>query len=143
MKKQCIVVGLGWFGMNVAQRLSEQGFEVLAVDKEMTLVEKASKFVTKAVCLDVSNSDAFESLPLSEFDVGVVAMAENISMSVIACLTLKENNVSKVIAKVGDKNHRKVLEKIGVDQIIFPEEYLGIVIANEIIDELKNHKTEE
>ncbi len=135
MKKQCIVVGLGWFGMNVAKKLAEAEFEVMAIDKEMALVEKASKFVTKAVCLDVSNSDAFESLPLSEFDVGVVAMAENIAMSVISCLTLKENNVTKIIAKVGDKNHRKVLEKIGVDEIIFPEEYLGLIVANQIMND--------
>lgn len=139
MKKQCIIIGLGWFGMNVAKNLSEKGFEVLAIDKEISLVEKASKFVTKAVCLDVSNSDAFESLPISDFDIGVVAMAENISVSVISCLTLKENNVKKVIAKVGDKNHRKVLEKIGVDEIIFPEEYLGRIIAKKIYEEVKNN----
>ena len=134
MRKQCIVVGLGWFGMNVAKQLSEKDCEVLAIDKEISLVEKASKFVTKAVCLDVSDSDAFESLPLSDFDVGVVAMAENIAMSVISCLTLKENNVTKIIAKVGDKNHRKVLKKIGVDEIIFPEEYLGKMVADEIME---------
>ncbi len=137
MKKQCIVIGLGWFGMNVAKRLSEQGVEVLAIDKEISLVEKASKFVTKAVCLDVSNADAFESLPLAEFNVGVVAMAENIAMSVVSCLTLKENDVNHIIAKVGDKNHRKVLEKIGVDEIIFPEEYLGTIVAKKIIEEFK------
>ena len=137
MKKQCIVVGLGWFGMNVARKLSEEGVEVLAIDKELSLVEKASKFATKAVCVDVSNSDAFESLPLEEFDVGVVAMAENIAMSVVACLTLKENGVDKVIAKVGDKYHRKVLEKIGVDEIIFPEEYLGILTADRIVENFK------
>ena len=140
MKKQCIVVGLGWFGMNVARNLAENGFEVLAIDKQIELVEKASKFVTKAICLDVGNSDAFESLPLDEFDVGIVAMAENISMSVISCLTLRENGVGKIIAKVGDKNHRKVLEKIGVDEIIFPEEYLGRIVAKKIEDDYKNKK---
>ena len=140
MKKQCIIIGLGWFGMNVAKNLSDEGVEVLAIDKNMALVEKASKFVTKAVCLDVSNSDAFESLPLSEFDIGIVAMAENIAMSVVSCLTLKENNVTKIIAKVGDKNHRKVLEKIGVDEIIFPEEYLGQIIAKKIISDEKKQQ---
>ena len=64
-------------------------------------------------------------------------MAENIAMSVVSCLTLKENNVGKIIAKVGDKNHRKVLEKIGVDEIIFPEEYLGKMVAKKIIEDYK------
>ena len=48
MKKQCVVIGLGIFGMNVAKKLSEKGVEVLAIDKNMKMVERASTFVTKA-----------------------------------------------------------------------------------------------
>lgn len=60
MRKQCIVIGLGIYGMNVAKKLSEEGMEVLAVDKNMKMVERASNFATKAVCIDISNIDAFE-----------------------------------------------------------------------------------
>lgn len=134
MKKQCVVIGLGFFGMTVAKKLSEKGIEVLAIDQNMANVEKASKFVTKAVCMDVTNVDSMDSLPLSDFDFGVVAMGESIAVSVIACMTLKENGVTKVIAKAGSKMHTKVLDKIGVDEIVFPEEYMGEVIANDIVD---------
>ena len=74
-----------------------------------------------------------DSLPLSDFDFGVVAMGENVAVSVIACMTLKESGVTKVIAKVGSRMHRKALEKIGVDEIVFPEECMGEAIADEII----------
>ena len=40
MKKQCVVIGLGIYGMNVAKKLSEEGMEVLAIDKDMKMVEK-------------------------------------------------------------------------------------------------------
>lgn len=60
MKKQCVVIGLGIYGMNVAKKLSEEGMEVLAIDKDMKMVEKASNFVTKAVCMDITNIDAFD-----------------------------------------------------------------------------------
>lgn len=60
MKKQCIVIGLGIYGMNVAKRLSEEGMEVLAIDKNMKSVEKISNTVTKAVCMDITSIDAFE-----------------------------------------------------------------------------------
>lgn len=60
MKKQCIIIGLGIYGMSVAKTLSEEGMEVLAIDKNMKRVEKASNFVTKAICLDITNIDAFE-----------------------------------------------------------------------------------
>ena len=134
MKKQCVVIGLGFFGMTVAKKLSEQGVEVLAIDQNMANVEKASKFATKAICMDVTNADSMDSLPLSDFDFGVVAMGENIAVSVIACMALKESGVTKVIAKAGSKMHTKVLDKIGVDEIVFPEEYMGEVIANDIVD---------
>ena len=132
MKKQCVVIGLGFFGSTVAKKLSEEGVEVLAIDKDMENVEKASKYVTKALCMDVTNFESLNSLPLADFDFGIVAMGENIAVSVIACMSLKECGVSKVIAKVGSRMHRKVLEKIGVDEIVFPEEYMGEVIANDI-----------
>lgn len=135
MKKQCVVIGLGFFGMTVAKTLAEKGIEVLAIDKDINIVEKASKFVTKAICMDVTNFEAMDSLPLSDFDYGVVGMGENIAVSVIACMSLKENGVTKVIAKVGDRMHRKVLEKVGVDEIVFPEEYMGDVIADNICKE--------
>ena len=60
MRKQCIVIGLGIYGMSVAKKLSEEGMEVLAIDRNMKLVERASNFATKAICLDITNIDAFE-----------------------------------------------------------------------------------
>ena len=48
--------------MNVARKLSEKGMEVFAIDKDMKLVERASKFATKAVCMDITNIDAFEKI---------------------------------------------------------------------------------
>ena len=60
MKKQCIVIGLGIYGISVAKKLSEEGIEVLAIDKNMKRVEKASNFVTKSVCTDITSIDAFQ-----------------------------------------------------------------------------------
>ena len=39
MKKQCIVIGLGIYGMNVARKLSEEGMEVFAIDKDMKFLD--------------------------------------------------------------------------------------------------------
>ena len=76
MKKQCIVIGLGIYGMNVARKLSEEGMEVFAIDKDMRLVERASNFATKAVCMDITNIDAFDGIPVGDFDVGVVGTTQ-------------------------------------------------------------------
>lgn len=135
MKKQCLVVGLGIYGMSVARKLSEEGINVLAIDKNMKLVEKASEFVTKAICMDITSLESIDDLPLSDFDVAVVGIGENISVSLLTCLTLKDAKIPKIIVKAGDKMHRKLLEKIDVDEIVLPEEDLGYVTARKIIND--------
>lgn len=135
MKKQCLVVGLGIYGMSVVRKLSEEGIDVLAIDKNMKLVERASEFATKAICMDITSLDSLDDLPLSDFDVAVVGIGENISVSLLTCLALKDANIPKIIAKAGDRMHRKVLEKINVDEIVLPEEELGYVTARRIIND--------
>ena len=49
MKKQCLVIGLGTYGMNVAKKLEDSNIEVLAIDKNMKIVENAAKFAPKAI----------------------------------------------------------------------------------------------
>lgn len=134
MKKQCVVIGLGIFGMNVAKKLSEKGVEVLAIDKNMKMVERASTFVTKAVCMDVTSIDAFSGIPIQDFDIGIVGIGEDVSVSIIGCLALKEAGVNYVIAKAGDRLHKRILEKLDVDEIVLPEEYMGIMTANNILE---------
>lgn len=141
MKKQCLVIGLGIFGMSVARKLSEQGAEVLAIDKDIRLVERASKFVEKAICLNITSLDALNNLPTDNFDIAVVGIGENLSVSILTCLALKETKVKYIIAKAGDKMHKEVLEKLDIDEIVLPEEYMGIMTAEKIISQ-KNSEGE-
>lgn len=133
MKKQCLIIGLGIFGMSVARKLSEEKVEVLAIDKNMKLVEKASEFVTKSICMEINSVDAFQNLPMEDIDIAVVGIGEDVAISVLCCLALKEAGIKHIIAKAGDKLHKQVLQKLEVDEIILPEEYLGILTAKNII----------
>ena len=134
MKKQCIIIGLGIYGMSVAKKLSDEGIEVLAIDKDMKIVEKASSFVTKAICMDITSIDTFEGIPVGDFDIGIVGIGEDISLSIMACLALKEAGVGYIIAKAGNKLHKQILKKLDVDEIVLPEEYLGIMTAKNILE---------
>ena len=140
MKKQCVVIGLGIYGMSVAKKLTEEGVEVLAIDKNMRLVEKASTFVEKAICMDITSIDAFDKLPINDFDIAIVGIGEDISVSILACLALKKSKVKYIIAKAGDKMHKEVLEKLDINEIVLPEEYVGILTAKNIIKEINNRK---
>lgn len=134
MKKQCVIVGLGKYGISIAKKLSDSKVEVLAVDSDIKVVEKVSKYVTKAVCIDVTSEDAWEKLPLKDFDVGVVCFGENVTASILSCMALKDAGVKYIIAKAGDKFHKQVLSKLDIDEVVFPEEFVGELTAQNIIN---------
>lgn len=142
MKKECLVIGLGIYGMSVATKLSEEGYEVMAIDKNMKQVDKVSKFVTKAMCMDITSLDALEYIPLKDFDIAVVGTGKDIAVSIIACIALKDANIPYIIAKAGDKMHKKVLERLGVNEIVLPEEQMGIMTAENIIKGVIKNKEE-
>ena len=121
MKKNVIVLGLGRFGTTVAKKLFEDGFEVMAVDKDYDLVQAISDKVTSAVQCDISNDKALEELGIGSFDVAVIATGESLEASMTATLFAKDHEVSRIIAKATSTNHARILKKIGADQIVFPE----------------------
>lgn len=133
MKKQCVIVGLGKYGITIAKKLSTKNVEVLAVDNDINIVKKISDNVTKAICIDVTSPEAWEEVPLKNFDVGVVCFGENIAASILSCIALQDAGVKYVIAKAGNKYHREVLKKINVDEVIFPEEVVGTMTAENIL----------
>ena len=139
MKKQCVIVGLGKYGTSIAKKLSDSGIEILAIDNHMKVVEKVSSYVTKAVCMDVTSSEAWENLPIKDFDIGVVCFGENVTASILSCMALQEAGVKYIIAKAGDKFHKKVLEKLNVNEVVFPEEFVGEITAETIIEMSKNN----
>ena len=134
MKKQCVIVGLGKYGTSIAKKLSDSKVEILAIDNDIKAVERVSSYVTKAICLDVTSSEAWDSLPLKDFDVGVVCFGENVTASILSCMALKEAGVKYIIAKAGDKFHKQVLKKLDIDEVVFPEEYVGEITAQNILD---------
>lgn len=45
---------------------------------------------------------------------------ENLTASIISCMELQEAGVKHIIAKAGDKHHRQILQKLNIDEVVFP-----------------------
>ena len=131
--KQYIVVGLGRFGRAIAETLCEAGAEVLGVDIDMDLVEGIKDRITHAVQLDAMDRGALQALGVSDFDVAFVTMGSDIRASGTITLMLKELGVRRVIAKAHDDFHGRMLEKLGADNVLFPERDMGRRIAHNLV----------
>ena len=117
-----MVIGLGRFGSQIARRLCELGCEVLAVDDSNDRVQQISSDVTHAVVADAQDKEVLRALGASKFDCAIVAIGGSLADSVLATMNLKELNVPKIVCKAHDETHRKVLLKVGADQVVIPEQ---------------------
>lgn len=132
-KKQFLVLGLGRFGASLARHLCQLGHEVLAVDMREDHVEAIAPYVTQAIQADATNEEALESMGVRNFDAAIVTIGQNIRDSILVSVLCKEKGVPMVMAKAVDDLHAKVLEKVGVDRVVFPEQDMGQRVARSLV----------
>lgn len=131
--KQFAVLGIGRFGFSLATKLSEQGYDVLAIDKDEERIKSVADLVTYAVQGDTSDINTLKSIGLSNIDVAVVAVASDINVSLMTVLHLQELNIKEIYAKAQSEQHAKVLLKIGVKEVFLPERDMGRRVAQHIV----------
>jgi trk system potassium uptake protein TrkA len=130
--KRYAVVGLGNFGLTVARSLYEAGHEVIALDRNETLVDRVAANVTRPVVGDGTDIRLLEKVGVSDADAGIVSTGDDVTASILAALALKDLGVREIYVKVVSRDHARVLEKIGVTETIFPEQESGLRLATRI-----------
>ena len=131
--KQFVIIGLGRFGSSIAKTLYSLGSDVLAIDKDEDIVQEIADSVTHAVQLDATDENALKSLGISNFDVAVVTIGDDIQSSMMVTLLVKEFGVKYIVAKGHNDLHAKVLYKIGADRVILPEKDMGVRVAHNLV----------
>ena len=132
-KKSYAVFGLGRYGIAVARELVDNGMEVIAVDADVDIVNDAAAFLPVCKCADVTDIEVINRLGIADIDTVVICMAGNLEASVMAVTLCKEVGVKNVLAKCGNEMHRKILERVGADRVVFPENESGIRLAKNLL----------
>lgn len=124
--KQYLVIGLGSFGANVVKTLYEAGEEVVGVDVKDYIVQEVvnANYLENGLILDATDDIQLKKLDVANFDTVFVCIGA-VEPSMMICLNLRELGAKKIIVKASSEKHRKLLEKIGANQVIYPEEYMG------------------
>jgi trk system potassium uptake protein TrkA len=130
---QFVIIGLGRFGSSLGTELIKLGYEVLGVDRDEEKVQELSNVLTHAVVADATEEEVLRSIGARNFDCGVVAIGDDIQASILATILLKDLGVKKVVAKAVSDLHGRVLERVGVDRIIYPERDMGVRVAHQLV----------
>lgn len=127
------VIGLGRFGSTVASILFESGMEVIAIEKNQDLIDEISGRVSTAICMDATDEAALRSLNLNEADAVIIAIGRNIQESILTAAILRKIGVGIIYSKVDNRLHGRIMELIGVQHILLPEEIVGTQLAKTLI----------
>ena len=134
MKKQVAVIGLGRFGSSVATSLYNLGHDVLAMDQNEERVQGVMGQVTYPVAGNGTNETVLRELGIPDYDAAVIAIGSDLVASVMACVLLKTMDIGYIAARAHDDLHGNVLERIGVDKVVFAESEMGTRLAHNLFN---------
>ena len=131
--KSYFIIGLGLFGEALARNLCKLGAEVLAMDIRSDLVQLVSGEVTHAVVGDAQDKSVLRALGAADFDCAVVAIGDDLAASVLTVMNLQELGVKQIVCKAHDETHRRVLERLGVERVLIPEQEHAQRVARSLV----------
>ena len=132
MKKQFVVIGLGRFGGTVSRTLTQMGYDVMGLDRDMRKVQEYSTILPYVYQADTTDENVLKELGVQNMDHAIVAIGDDLQASILTALILKDLGVPTVTAKATSEYHRRVLERIGADHIVQPERDTGVRVAHQL-----------
>ena len=123
-----VIIGCGRLGANLANTLSEEGENVLILDKEKESFRKlSSSFGGLAVEGNGTELDTLKAADVQRADT-VVAVTNNDNVNIMIAQIAKECfSVKKVISRLFDPERECVYQELGIDTIC-----PAVLSANEI-----------
>ena len=117
-----IVIGLGNFGLSLAEKLTKMGNEVIGVDSNYNKVESVKERISHAICLNATDEYIMTGLPFKDTDMVIIAIGEDRGSNVVVSALVKKLYTKKIISRAIDPIHETILEAMDINTIVHPEE---------------------
>jgi len=125
------VIGLGRFGFALAEELAKRGKDVLAVDREREIINRAAEFTDNAFVTDALKAENLAACGVGEADVAVIGIGAKIDVSILTTLNVMKLGVKRVIAKATSEEQGEVLTRLGAE-VIYPERDMALRTAGKL-----------
>lgn len=119
--KRFVVIGLGRFGSWVARALYDQGFEVIGIDSDESLVDRFADQMTRCVAGDGTDPQVLRQVGAADVDAAVVSTGEDLAATILGIQALTELGISEIYAKTSSPRAARAIERFDVVETIFPE----------------------
>ncbi len=127
-----VVIGLGHFGAHAASTLYAAGKDVIAIDLDPEAVQALAEHSTQAVVADGTDRAMLKAIGVDEADAAIISLGERMDIITLCALHVKELGVRHVAVKALSEAHGRILEAIGVTEVIHPEKDAAVRLANKL-----------
>ncbi|MFN2320038.1 MAG: TrkA family potassium uptake protein [Dermatophilaceae bacterium] len=134
-----LVIGLGRFGGAAAVELQRLGHRVLGVELDGQLAERFLGRLTRVVQADAADAKIIDTVKARSFGIAVVGIGSSIEASVLASANLVDAGVGSIWAKALSLEHARILERIGVHNVVRPEADSGRRVAHLVNGKLQDY----
>jgi len=136
---EIVVIGLGRSGLALGKELSRLGHSVFAIDRDADLVELHKDEFASTATGDTTNERTLRALGVDQAKTVVVCIGNNIEASLLTAALLVELNVPNVWAKAITEEHGKILSKLNIHHVTFPEAEMGRRVAHLVTGKLEEY----
>ena len=119
--KSVLVIGMGRFGKHLSKKMQELGNDVMIIDKDEELISEFASDFTDSQIGDCRVEGVLQSLGINNFDICFVAIGEDFQASLEITALLKDLNAKWVVTKARSDIQKKLLKRIGADEVVYPE----------------------
>lgn len=122
-----VIIGAGEVGLNTARMLSHEGHDVVLIEKDEQLVEKAAEELDVLVIAgNGANPKLLNEAGIKRSDL-LIAASSSDEVNIIACLAAKSQGVAQTVARIHNADYYEpgepfAREMLGIDFIIHTEQ---------------------
>jgi len=133
-QRRFVLIGLGAFGTEIARTLLENEADVIVMDRDPAAVNQ----MKNEGCQFAVHIDNLDPAALSKFikpdDTVILSMGDAFESQILTIELLKEIGVNTIYARATKDIQYKVLEKMGITEILFPERHEGRRFAMKLLN---------
>jgi trk system potassium uptake protein TrkA len=129
-----VLIGLGAFGREIARTMHEYDADIIVMDRDPVVVNEMKaegfKYAVQIDNLDPSSLAKF----VKPDDIVILSMGDAFESNILTIEILKEIGVKSIYSRATKDIQLKILEKMDITEILFPEKQEGRRFALKLLN---------
>ncbi len=133
-QRRFVLLGLGAYGTEIARTLLENDADIIVMDRDQVAVNQMkAEGCQFAVCIDNLDPSALAKF-IKPDDTAILSMGDAFEAQILTIELLKGIGVKTIYARATKDIQFRVLEKMDITEILFPEKHEGRRFALKLLN---------